>query len=314
MSPTALPYTIVDVFTEASFKGNPLAVVTIPVDVTLTQTQKQAIAREFNLSETVFVHDVKNSETSAERRFDIFTPLAELPFAGHPTIGTAVFLYPQGVRTLHAKAGSIEIQPTANGGLRAAIPHNVRLHQRRLPGAEQLNLGSRSPLEIAVAEAERGAPLFSIMKGRSVALIELSSLELLGAVRVGARPELPADLLDDGWREGWTTQRYYFVRMGSERIGRRFVQKIRTRMVNQRIEDPATGSAACALSGYLSLHVLNESSITFEITQGVEMGRESDITVDVEVGQDAEGSRRLESLHLGGKAVPVMSGCITSRP
>ncbi|KAK1144217.1 hypothetical protein N8T08_005630 [Aspergillus melleus] len=313
MKETPLPFTFVDVFTETPFKGNPLAVVTIPVGVSLTQDQKQAIAREFNLSETVFVHDVADSETSTERRFDIFTPFAELPFAGHPTIGTAVFLYSRGVRTLHAKAGPISIQQSPNGALRAAIPHNVRLHQRRLPGLEQPN-ASRSQLETAVREAERGAPLFSIVKGMSFALIELSSLELLGAVRVGAMPELPVDLLDDSWREGWTTRRYYFVRLGSESIGGRSVHKIRTRMVNQRIEDPATGSAACALSSFLSLHVFQETSLTCEITQGVEMGRESNILVDAEVGINAEGARTLESLHLGGKAVQVMSGCISSRP
>ncbi|KAH8428367.1 PhzF family phenazine biosynthesis protein [Aspergillus melleus] len=312
MTETPLPFTFVDVFTEAPFKGNPLAVVTIPVGVSLTQDQKQAIAREFNLSETVFVHDVEDSETSTERRFDIFTPLAELPFAGHPTIGTAVFLYPRGVRTLHAKAGPINIQESPNGALRAAIPHNVRLHQRRLPGLEQPR--SQSQLDNAVADAERGAPLFSIVKGMTFALIELSSLELLGSVRVGALSELPVDLLDDSWREGWATRRYYFVRLGSESIGGRCVHKIRTRMVNQRMEDPATGSAACALSSFLSLHVFQETSLTFEITQGVEMGRESNMLVDTEVGIGIDGARTLESLHLGGKAVQVMSGCITSRP
>ncbi|PLB54859.1 Diaminopimelate epimerase-like protein [Aspergillus steynii IBT 23096] len=313
MSHTPLPFTFLDVFTETPFKGNPLAVVTIPIGVTLTQAQKQAIAREFNLSETVFVHDVESPETSTERRFDIFTPLTELPFAGHPTIGTAVFLYPRGVRTLHAKTGPIDIQTASNGALRAAIPHNVRLHERRLPGLEQPSAVSRSRLEIAVAEAERGAPLFSIVKGMTFALVELPSLELLGAVRVGAMPDLPADLLDDAWREGWATRRYYFVRLGSERIGGKTIHKIRTRMVNQRVEDPATGSAACALSSYLSLHVLDEASMTFEITQGVEMGRDSNIVIDVEVSQDT-GERTLGSLHLGGKAIPVMSGCITSRP
>lgn len=313
MTVTSLPFTFVDVFTERPFKGNPLAIVTIPVGVTLTQSQKQAIAREFNLSETAFVHD-ENPGLSTERHFDIFTPLTELPFAGHPTIGTAIFLYPQGVRTLHAKAGPIDIQSGANGALRAAIPQNVRLHQRRLPGLEQPTMLSRSQLEIAVAEAERGAPLFSIVKGMTFALIELPSLELLGAVRVGSLPDLPADLLDDAWREGWATRRYYFVRLGNERIGERSVHKIRTRMVNQRVEDPATGSAACALSGYLSLHALEETATTFDITQGVEMSRDSNIIIDVEVGQKDDGERRLESLHLGGKAVRVMSGCITSLP
>ncbi|KAF4472903.1 phenazine biosynthesis [Fusarium albosuccineum] len=303
-----IPYTILDVFTETPFKGNPLAVVTVPPGVVLEQARKQAIAREFNLSETTFVHDVENPRATNERRFDIFTPQNELPFAGHPTIGTAVFLHDQGVQTLVAKAGPIAIEPAAGGALRAAIPHNVRLHQARLPGLEPASVPT---LPAELAQGERGAPLFSIVKGMTFALIELPSTDLLGAVRTGA-PELPADLLDDDWAVGWETRRYYFVRLGSEEVGGRTNERIRTRMVKRAMEDPATGSAACALTSYLSLHVLKQQSITFEITQGVEMDRESKILIDVEVGNGSDGERKIESLHLGGTAVVVANGFITA--
>jgi PhzF family phenazine biosynthesis protein len=99
----SIQFTTLDVFTTSAFEGNPLAVVTIPPpsqQAPLTQSQKQRIAREFNLSETVFVHDVENRAETDERKIDIFTPQFELPFAGHPTIGTAVFLQPQGVKML----------------------------------------------------------------------------------------------------------------------------------------------------------------------------------------------------------------------
>ncbi|KAH8748113.1 phenazine biosynthesis-like protein [Diaporthe sp. PMI_573] len=304
-----LPFTILDVFTETPFEGNPLAVVEIPSGVDLTQTQKQAIAREFNLSETVFVYDVENSAATKERRFNIFTPKEEIPFAGHPTIGTAVFLRPYDVRTLIAKAGPIYIEPVAGGVIRAAIPHNVRLHERCLPSPAP---GSVPRLPAEVASAEGGAPLFSIVKGMSFALIELSSLELLGDVQTGT-PELPAELLDEGWRDDWVTRRYYFVRLGSEEVGGRTVQRLRTRMVKFATEDAATGSAACALSSYLSLYNMEQQFITFEITQGVEMGRKSDIFVDVEAGTGLDGARTLVTLHLGGKAVSVMSGSITAQ-
>ncbi|KAL2802160.1 hypothetical protein BJX63DRAFT_441372 [Aspergillus granulosus] len=297
----ALPFTILDVFTETPFKGNALAVVTIPLSTVLTQEQKQAIAREFNLSETTFVHDVEASTPTDTRRFDIFTPQAEIPFAGHPTIGVATFLYLCGVRTLLAKAGPISIERTGDGALLAAVPHNVRLHQRRL-------------LCVEVARAEQGAPLFSIVKGMTFALIELPSLELLGAVTVSSRPDLPTELLDEGWRDGWVAQRYYFVRLSSECVNGRTVHKIRTRMVKLAIEDPATGSAACALSSYLSLYELQEPSATFEITQGVEMGRESKHLLDVEVSTGLDGARKLEALHLGGEGVPVISGSIMVPP
>ncbi|KAF9876679.1 phenazine biosynthesis-like protein [Colletotrichum karsti] len=307
---TTLPFTTLDVFTQTPFKGNPLAVVTIPVGVNLSQDQKQAIAREFNLSETTFVHDVADPATTSERRFDIFTREAEIPFAGHPTIGTAAFLYSRGVRTLIAKAGPITIEPMANRALRAAIPYNVRLHQNRLPVPDPASF----PVSQAeVAKAEGGSPLFSIVNGMAFALIELPSLEALGAVQFGAMPELPKELLDDGWNAGWVTRRYYFIRIAAENLNGRAVYKIRTRMVRRSMEDPATGSAACALASYLSLHELKDKSITFEITQGVEMGRDSDILIDTEVGSDENGIRKLEALHLGGKAVEVMSGSITAR-
>lgn len=304
-----LPFHILDVFTSTPFLGNPLAVVTIPPDVSLTGAQKQRIAKEFNLSETTFVHDVEDRAATDERSFDIYTPQAELPFAGHPTIGTAVHLRDQGVKTLVAKAGRIDIESAADGSglLRAAIPHNVHLHQKRLPDPKASHVEG---LAKEIAAAEKGAPLFSIVPGMTFALIELPSLELLGAARVGYPSVLPADLLDDKWSEGWITRRYYYVRLGNEESGGRMKHRIRTRLIKSAMEDPATGSAACALSSYLSLHEIDGKSITFEIVQGVEMGRNSTILVDVEVGGSSSGEKVLESVHLGGTAVMVSSGSI----
>jgi PhzF family phenazine biosynthesis protein len=304
-----LPFHILDVFTSTPFLGNPLAVVTIPPGVTLTGAQKQRIAKEFNLSETTFVHDVEDQTATDERRFDIYTPQAELPFAGHPTIGTAVHLRDQGVKTLIAKAGRIEIESTADGSglLQAAIPHDVHLHQNRLPDPTASHIEG---LAKDVAAAEQGAPLFSIVPGMTFALIELPFLELLGAARVGDPSVLPADLLDDEWCEGWVTRRYYYVRLSSEESGGRTKHRIRTRLIKPAMEDPATGSAACALASYMSLHEVSGKSNTFEIVQGVEMGRDSTIFVDVEIGESNSGERALESVHLGGTAVTVSSGSI----
>jgi PhzF family phenazine biosynthesis protein len=306
-----LPFHILDVFTSTPFLGNPLAVVTIPPNISLTGAQKQRIAKEFNLSETTFVHDIDDRTATGERRFDIYTPQAELPFAGHPTIGTAVHLHDQGVRTLVAKAGRIDIESANDGSglLRAAIPHNVHLHQNRLPNptADRWYVEG---LAKDIAAAEKGAPLFSIVPGMTFALIKLPTLELLGAARVGEPSVLPADLLDDEWCEGWVTRRYYYVRLGSEERDGTVKHRIRTRLIKPAMEDPATGSAACALASYLSLHEVDGSSNAFEIVQGVEMGRDSTILVDVEVGESSSGERVLESVHLGGTAVTVASGSI----
>ncbi|GAB7327814.1 hypothetical protein MBLNU13_g11610t1 [Cladosporium sp. NU13] len=306
----SLPYHILDVFTSTPFVGNPLAIVTLPPTTTLSTPQKQSIAKEFNLSETVFVHDIQDLTQSPERHFDIFTPRAELPFAGHPTIGTAVHLYDQGVTTLIAKAGRIEIEETGSGILRASIPHDVRLHRERLPLPTLVS--NEDALQREIASAEQGAPLFSIVNGMTFALIELPSLEHLSAVQLGVAPDLPFELLDEGWRGGWSTRRYYYVVLGSEEGGDKATYRIRTRMVKTTptMEDPATGSAACALGSYLSLHKSSAQAVAFEITQGVEMGRESNILIDTRVGQDADGARSLQTLHLGGTAVQVASGTI----
>lgn len=302
-----LPYHILDVFTTTPFSGNPLAIVSIPPNITLNGAQKQRIAREFNLSETVFVHPNQDDDPTS-RTFDIYTPQAELPFAGHPTIGTAVHLQSQGVKILVAKAGRIELERSSDGSVRAAIPQNVHLHSTPLP-LPTVDPAS-NPLQLDIAKAQLNAPLFSIVSGMTFALVELPSLAHLAAVRVGVAPELPVELLDEGWRVGWVTRSYYYVRLDARRI--------RTRMIKAvpAMEDPATGSAACALSCYLGLYRTEAGmeEVGFEITQGVEMGRESRILVDVRVGVDGEGGRRVESVHLGGTAVEVASGRIAVPP
>ncbi|KAM0490536.1 hypothetical protein ACHAP8_011441 [Fusarium lateritium] len=309
----SLMFTTLDVFTKTAFEGNPLAVVTIPPPSQcplLTQDQKQRIAREFNLSETVFVHDVENRSESSKRKIDIFTPKAELPFAGHPTIGTAIFLRSQGVKAMIVKAGEIDLEFDDTGSARAAIPHNVRLHAHRLTQPEY-EAGSDDKIA-QVAAAEDGARLFSIVNGMTFALIELPSLDMLGAAKIGAMSYISGDLQDEGWKHDFDSRRYYFVLLNSERSsdGNQLVQNVRTRLVKRTMEDPATGSAACALACYLALHKLSDDYIQFRTTQGVEMGRESLILVDVVVEKNGDGERKVKTVHLGGNAVEVMSGTL----
>ncbi|CAJ0538781.1 Ff.00g067240.m01.CDS01 [Fusarium sp. VM40] len=307
----SLKFSTLDVFTKTAYKGNPLAVVTIPPNQQppLTQTQKQQIAREFNLSETVFVHDVENPSETSERKIDIFTPKWELPFAGHPTIGTAVFLRSQGVKTMVVKAGRIDIDFDQHGSARASIPHDVRLHEARLP-QPQYETGDEQLAKVAAAE--EGAPLFSIVNGMTFALIELPSLEMLGAAKVGAMGLISGDLQDEGWKHDFDSRRYYFVLVSGEQSsdGKKYVQNLRARLVKRAMEDPATGSAACALACYLALYKLDADTVQFRITQGVEMGRKSLIVVDVEIEMDGAGLRKVKTVYLGGNAVEVMSGSL----
>jgi PhzF family phenazine biosynthesis protein len=306
-----LPFVTLDVFTETRYRGNPLAVVTIPADSNRpkpTQEQKQTIAREFNLSETVFIHDVNPDVDSdvTRRVIDIFTTGTEIPFAGHPTIGAATTLISQGVNTVVTKAGPIALTQTRPGYIQAAIPHNVRCHRKTLADLSVPAPGQISP-DPAIREVELQAPLFSIVNGMTFALIKLPDLEHLAKVQTSG-VNLPLDeLLDEDWKNGLLLKYYYVVNSQREEDGTT-VYSIRSRMMEATMEDPATGSAASALSSYLSLQQSSsgDHAFRYEIDQGVEMGRESNIIVDVDV-KNAE----IATVKLSGTAVPVMRGHVS---
>lgn len=309
--PTELPFVTLDVFTTTPYRGNPLAVVTIPSSLTPppTQDQKQAIAREFNLSETVFIHDVANPETNKTRNIDIFLPFAEIPFAGHPTVGTAVSLLNQGVDTLITKAGPIPLKKTGERFVQASIPHDVHVHAKQARELSPSKLYSADKLQEdkEIRELELAAPVVSIVNGVTFLLIELKSLEQLAKVQLTGVEFPPEELLDDGWKKGLIA-RYYYVKTGEKDEAGMPVQVIRTRMMEHSFEDPATGSAACCLSSYLSIEGDKQTTPKrrYEITQGVEMGKESNIVVEVEVKGD-----KIDNVQLAGTAVQVMRGYVS---
>lgn len=309
-----LPFVTLDVFTTTRYRGNPLAVVTIPAGTNdddqppLTQAQKQAIAREFNLSETVFVHDISDADADKTTRvIDIFVTDAEIPFAGHPTIGTAVLLRPLGVDVLVAKAGRIDIVETAPGHVQAAIPHNVREHEKTL--ANFLPAPGQLHADAAIRERELASPLFSIVNGMTFALIDLPDLDVLAQVALSGTQLRADQLLDDGWQTGFLSKYYYvLINQDNKTEPSKTVFSIRSRMMEAAFEDPATGSAACALSCYLTLQQpdLGDQIFRFEIDQGVEMGRESNIVVEV-----ALCDSKIDTVKLSGTATQVMRGYIT---
>ncbi|KAL2866845.1 PhzF family phenazine biosynthesis protein [Aspergillus lucknowensis] len=294
-----------DVFTSKAYEGNPLGVVFLPPpsDFQLTQRQKQTIAHEFNLSETIFVHE--KTGTGETRTVDIFTTSEELPFAGHPTIGAASwFLHhaPENVRSLLLKAGEFPIaleDPNNGGGIvTARVAHNVHIHKNQYP----LNEVSRLYPSLEPYLAASGITLFSIVKGMSQLLVELPSLEALAAVTTAAqRPN--ASYLDQGWEEGLITTYFYVRGVKDEKLGK---EVIRTRTILGNEEDPATGSAASGLTAYLSLTEGRTGEFKYDIVQGVEMGRRSEIGVDIVVKE----AGKIESLVLKGSAVKVTEGKI----
>lgn len=292
-----LTFITFDVFTSTRYAGNPLAIVHVPAEhrTTLTQAQKQHIAQEFNLSETVFLHEA----SSGPVHIDIFTPFAEIPFAGHPTIGTAWYLLQhlrRNVSSLQTKAGLIPISLLPDGRVKAEIPHNVHVHSRT----------------IANPVTNAANPIVSIVKGMSFILAPLPSLSALGAARESLYPETyDPSILDAGWQEGLIGTLFYvpvpvdassFPSLSEEH------RAFRTRM-HASGEDPATGSASSALGAYLALREESENGegkgmFKYLLTQGVEMGRKSEIVVEVKVvnGQEVEG------IWLSGGAVRVMWG------
>ncbi|KAF8855334.1 phenazine biosynthesis protein phzF [Acephala macrosclerotiorum] len=304
-----LSFTTLDVFTSTPYTGNPLALVRIPPSLkdVITQTQKQSIAKEFNLSETIFFHESQNFDSvTPEWKVDIFTTDDELPFAGHPTIGSATYalrmlgtIKEKGV--LITKAGSIPISLQGGGRIQADVPHNTHLHANTLgqktAGKSVAGL-SQNP---EIRDRELSAPLFSIVKGMTFLLVQLPSIELLGRVEMtGLSPDF-SKVLDQEFAPSFVTRYFYVL---EDEGGESGLVKIRTRMVEAKLEDPATGSAASALSAYLS--VKWGRSKRFEIVQGVEMGRRSEIGVSVEIDEGG----KVKGVRLSGEAVVVMEGSV----
>jgi pre-mRNA-processing factor 19 len=330
-----LDFVTLDVFTDTRYKGNPLAVVFIPAALRdrISQEAKQRIAREFNLSETVFLHTVENepNTTVTTREIDIFTPEEELPFAGHPTIGSAYLVLNHlgwsHVDTLLTKAGPISIVPLqgtqATNAVRAAIPHAVHVHQQTLGSI----LESASTTEVTAAAIKNGlsvdpeiraaelvAPVVSIVRGMTFLLTRLPSLEHLARAAPVNRLDFAKidGLLDQGeWHKSFTA-RYYYVPSAQSRANDGSCEfAMQTRMVELDFEDPATGSAACTLASYLTISEKADQGAHFAITQGVEMGRRSEISVDAVARVEQSGEVQLKELYLGGTAAVVMSGSIS---
>lgn len=307
----SLSFAWLDVFTTKRYSGNPLAIVRIPPDRhnDLTTEQMQTIAFEFNLSETVFIYErtpltSASDEKVPEWNFRIFFPTAELPFAGHPTIGTAVYTSstliansPAKKSRLICKAGPIEVD-YQDGVAKASIPHNFHRHTERPFTLEQVYELQPSLKDVGLDAADINT--ISPVKGMNFVAVELPSLDVLEKLTTSAISPKPT--LDADWNEGFAGSYWYVVTSHSEGKA-----QIRARMIEGALEDPATGSAACALTCFLALN-WRESTVTeFEITQGVEMKRRSDVKVTVTL---KKGLEEVERVDLGGCAVKVMEGVV----
>ncbi|KAH6722786.1 hypothetical protein BKA61DRAFT_626119 [Leptodontidium sp. MPI-SDFR-AT-0119] len=327
--PLTLSFTTLDVFTSTPYTGNPLALIRIPSTLRslITQQQKQNIAAEFNLSETIFLHEqLDRSIPIPEWDVEIFTTDAELPFAGHPVIGAAAYVLGvlgagggkgRGRGRFGTRAGGVDIalvdgviEPNMSTRVSADIPYNVHIHSHTIGDLERPIPGLS--LLPSIRKAELDAPIVSIVQGMTFLLVRLGSLEELGDVQLVGEDVSFQGVLDEGWRMGFVAKYYFVVLEGEGSYGDSGgVMKIRSRMLEVAMEDPATGSAASALSCYLALCGGDYGRRRFEVTQGVEMGRKSVIGVEVFVGEGhgrGEEGRRVEGVRISGNAVVVMEG------
>lgn len=285
-----------DVFTDRAFAGNPLAV--LPEAEGLTTEQMQAVANEFNLSETTFV--LPPDDPAHLCRLRIFTPKAELPFAGHPTVGTALVLARLG--RLSERNGRAE----AVLGLAAGpTPISVRFRDGRPTSAEVLapqrpKVGPR--LETARVETALGLAPADLVADGPMPCVASCGTEFL-CVELGQREAL-ARARDFGVA-GLGRTGIFLVTRDTGEAGVDF----RARMFAPQLgvaEDPATGSAAAALAGLLALaDDRPDVQLAWRIAQGVEMGRPSLI--------EARAERRggeVVGVWIAGSAVPVAEGWI----
>jgi trans-2,3-dihydro-3-hydroxyanthranilate isomerase len=275
---SAMRFVQVDVFGDEPYQGNPLAV--FPDAAGLTGDQMQTIAREMNLSETSFVMSAEGESYDVR----IFTPAEELPFAGHPTLGTAWVLRHSGMvkgerLTQHSPAGATSV---SFSGDRVSFERTGSvepdLDQRSVDIAEQLARAlSLKPTDIGhgAGALGRAGTLRPARADAGVAqlMVPVRDLETLG--RVSVRRDL-LDPLDPfgvycftGVAPGTVRARGLFPGAGVP-------------------EDPATGSAAAGLGLYLAARL---GEITFEIEQGAEIGRPSRLYVAASPGHVQVGGR-----------------------
>lgn len=284
-------YQVYDVFTQTPFGGNPLAV--IPDAASLPEDALQKIAREFNFSETTFVYPPQSAAHTAKVR--IFTPTMEIPFAGHPTIGTAVALAEAGAPaalTLELGVGPIACNVH---GSSADFLTTVALET----GAEPDPALVADALGITTQDMDftHHPPSFASL-GLPFVFTQLKSKETLARVTSNV----------DAFRRGRDAYpstldfaQFVYVR-DIPQADHPKPQRIDARMfapLDNIPEDPATGSACAALGAFLAK--IESRDVALAITQGVDMGRPSQITIQA----------TQQGVTVAGHAIKMMEGVFT---
>lgn len=279
----------------------------------LSQEAKQRIAREFNFSETVFLH---YDDPAQPPRVDIFTPVNEMDFAGHPVIGTGHVLFRKlipglpdpaanhtGTLTLVTKAGPVAIEHNPEDQtVSAQIPHSIHVHSKTV----SVQTLAKTQAGLREASMQLGFPVVSIVKGVTYALVDFTeSPDLFAAVSSGPSPMVD---LDDEWGPSFLGVMYY-RKLKEEHIDdQTLVQNLRVRMIAIDLEDPACGSGSATLASFLALRDGRaHGRYIFKLDQGSEIQRQSYITVEVVLNERGDG---VSTVLLAGQAALTMSGSL----
>lgn len=297
-----LDYHILDVFTERAFGGNPLAVV-LGADA-VSSSDMQTIAREFNVSETVFVMNAVSPGHTA--RIRIFTPGRELPFAGHPTIGTAALLAELRTPIVNGEQDAIIALEEDIGSVRVG----VRLRQGGAAFCEfdapklPETVGTMSEIEevagaLGLIPNEIGFENFKpmLLNGSSrYAFVPIANLEAMSKVRIAPTH----------WARAFTDRSVDGVYLYTRQCVRA-QSSFHARMLAPDIgipEYPATGSAAIGFARVMhEFDAMPDGTHKRAIEQGLEMGRPSHISLTMTVARG-----RLETVRIGGHSVRVAEG------
>jgi trans-2,3-dihydro-3-hydroxyanthranilate isomerase len=286
------PFVQLDVFTSQPFEGNPLAV--FPDARGLTGAQMQTLAREMNLSETTFILP-RDSEVEREHgvRVRIFTVQEELPFAGHPTLGTAFHLR-------NARDGKNEIHLDLNVG-RVPVRFEESEDQPVFGEMTQVDpiFGARHDREAIVravglrdGDIDPALPVQTVSTGVPFTIVPLRGLDIMRNLNVDVKGA--ADYLQSSGGKF-----VYFVTRETVDPAAR----LHARMIFYNGEDPATGSAAGCVAAWMVANEVAKSDERVLIEQGVEMQRPSRIFVRATRQGD-----RVVNVRVGGNAVEVLRG------
>lgn len=295
--PRALDWAQVDVFAERAFEGNQLAIFTDARG--LSTQQMQGLARETNLSETAFILP-RSPELEREYgvRVRIFTVQEELPFAGHPTLGTASWLYwnhpvlrGAGQITLELGVGPIPVRFVSPGEGEQGVYGTMRqndpvfgdTHERR---------AIATALNLSLDDLDPGMPIQTVSTGMAFCIVPLRSLAVAGRLKIP--PQSAQAYLD-----GSDAKFFHCVTRAEAASGADW----HARMQFYDGEDPATGSASGCTIAYLVQHGFAGSGVPVVLEQGVEMLRPSRIYVKATRSEDG-----VTDVFVGGRTIPAASG------